>query len=199
MLRRFSRSRPSRVSLEEQLEIFASCGITLSDGITIDHLLRSATREDYERLHYSLLFDVMCGEEDIDNRPRRISPNLYGLDTECIVDHGDYVRAIQPLVDIAQGELPLIDLRDHVDLENKTAWIEFELDGKPHHIDAEINDDWIDTDVLAHIAILLSRRSRTLRLALPKKGEDQILRIWCTTKDQISRLYKKTGLRFVSV
>jgi hypothetical protein len=75
---------------------------------------------------------------------QRISDDIWHFDAECIEDNGDYVRVMERLVILTKGLLPITDLRDHVDLENETAWVEFKLGGQSVHWDLEVSDDWID-------------------------------------------------------
>lgn len=43
------RKYKNSIPLERQLEDLASCGITLNPDVTIDHLLKSYGREDFEK------------------------------------------------------------------------------------------------------------------------------------------------------
>ena len=74
---------PTARTLEEKLERLASIGWTLAPGITIDDLLHSFARPDYEQEGYDLLL-VAMGSETEDERELVRCERVFHLDTECI-------------------------------------------------------------------------------------------------------------------
>src|SRR5215831_3510102 len=87
-----------------------------------------------------------------------LSDNIWHFDTECIESPGDYQRIASRMCTLAQGDLPLVDLADFVDVEDSTAWLSFSLDGKPEKWIAKVDDDWVDPEMLSRFARLLESR-----------------------------------------
>lgn len=62
------------------------------------------------------------------------------------------------MADMAGGSLPLADLDDHVDIDKREAWLRVRCSGNPVHIDCEVEDDWVDPELLGHFLRLLAER-----------------------------------------
>src|SRR5512147_2748770 len=104
---------PKRIPLEEQLATLASCGIRLKAEFSAETLLESFPREKYETSPYAGVVIRMGGE--LEREPwTPLSNNVWHLDTECIEDRGDYARLAGRFCDLAQGELPIENIRDQV-------------------------------------------------------------------------------------
>jgi hypothetical protein len=186
-----NRHPESEVSLEQQIRILSSCGINLKPGISPDSLLSSFSREAFQKDPYRLLLAVL-GDESADGPYP--SDNIWHFDTECIEGQGSYVRIAQRLAAMAQGDLPLKDVADHVDLESGTAWLSFTLDGHAHKLAAQVNDDWVDPKILSELARLLESRRTTRRFTYTDlKGQDCFL--GCATVKQRDLLASRTGLK----
>jgi hypothetical protein len=185
---------PNRIPLEQQLETLASCGIHLKPEFSVETLLESFSREKYETSPYAGLVIRLGGE--LEREPwTPLSNNVWHLDTECIEDSGDYGRIAERFRDLAQGELPIENIRDRVDHENGDAWVEFELDGETIHWGARVQDDWIDPGIITNFCGLLARQKRSRRYTFfDLKGQDCL--IGCATEDELRKLRKGTGLRF---
>ena len=183
-----------KIALEEQLEHLAECGIHLKPEFTVETLLESFEREKYEERAYIGAVIRLGGE--LEREPfTPLSNNLFHLDTECIEGPGDYVRVATRMYDLAQGELRMENLRDHVDIENGDARLEFELDGETVQWRARVDNDWIDPEILSNFCGLLASRSTGRRYSyLDLKGQDCI--IGCATEEELRRLRKLTGMNF---
>ena len=120
--------------------------------------------------------------------------NVLHFDTECIEDDGDYVRIAERLSKITQGALELENIRDHVDIEEGNAWLEFSWRGEKVHIDCNVDDDWVDSRIFAHFANLLRRANQEkIYLLHETGGQDCILA--CVTQKQFAEL-EHEGVNF---
>jgi hypothetical protein len=120
--------------------------------------------------------------------------NLWQFDTECIAGDGSYVEIAERLKSVAQGSLPIENIRDHVDEQAGEAWLAFGFQGEEIRIDCEINNDWVDTRLFAHFVRLLERSDPAkLFLAYGTGGQDSFLA--CVTKAQFAEL-KRAGVEF---
>ena len=90
-----------RVSLEQQLEDLAECGIRLKPQYTIDTLLQGFARERYEERPYIGAI-IRMGSESETGEP--LSDSLFHLDTECIEEPGDYARIAERMRDLAEHQ-----------------------------------------------------------------------------------------------
>jgi hypothetical protein len=173
-------------SLEKELGDLAECGVKLLPAATPEALLAEWSEKQFRESPY--LLAVALGNEEA-----RLSENLWHFDTECIEDHGAYVRIAERLRDIARGDLPLADIEDYVDIEEERAWVAFTLDGKPYRWDCEVDDDWVDASVLSRFAELLAARGGERRFTyLDTGGQDCV--IGCFRNDERERLRKVTKL-----
>ena len=181
----FTRKPPT---LERQLDALASCGIRLLPDATLEDLLDEYTREEFAKDPYRLLLIALGAME-----PRRFSDDIWHFDTECIEDHGAYFVIADRLRDLANPDFPLVDLEDYVDLEANEAWVAFCLDGTPHRWTCEVQDDWVDPNILTRFAELLQSRKTGRRFTyLDLGGQDFLL--GCATEAQLQRRRKITGL-----
>ena len=181
------------VPLERQLEELRSCGITMLPERTLNELLLSFRREEYEGDPYQLLLTRLGGEVEAEPWGRRFSDDVWHFDAECVEDHGAYAEIAERMKVLAGDALPIAGIRDHVDVERGTAWLEFNLEGQDYHWDAEVQDDWADPAILAKFADLLAARNRGLKYTyLNLGGQDAVL--GAATEEQLACLRKKTRL-----
>ena len=179
-------SQPQPKTLEEKLEALASCGITLRSEFSVDDLLSSWDRAEYEEPGFSMtLVGVGMTQEEPPWKPR--SDNLWHFDTECIEDHGSYVDIAKRMVEMAEGSLPLTDIEDYVDIEEGKAWLSFKLDGKTIKIDCAVVDDWVDSKVFGHFVRLLADKDPSkIYIYYDLGGQDCI--IGCLDRENYQKL-----------
>jgi len=196
MLRFFRRKQQKR-SFEEQLRVLAGCGVDLNMGVRGESLLHSFSREQFEAEPFRLLLCVMGGEAEDPARAGESgypSDNVWHFDTECIEGDGSYRRIAISMSALAQGDLPLMDIEDSVDLEAGTAWLSFWLNGKSERWTAKVEDDWVDPEMLSRFARLLESRGTNRRYTyIDLQGQDCL--IGCATKEEKVRLERATGLK----
>lgn len=189
------KSSRKSVSLEEQVASLAMAGIRLRPNITMDHLLASFDRQQYESDPYRLLLVRMGGETE-DEAALRISDNIWHLDTECIEGDGDYVRVAERMRTLAGAALPIEELADRVNVEEREVWLEFTLEGKRIHWNLKVQEDWIDEAILGRFATLLTDRLAGRKFTyLDLEGQDCL--IGCCTREQLQQLRTLTGLDFI--
>src|SRR5262249_37205244 len=152
--RRADRSR----SFDQQLATLARCGIRLAPGAAPEDLMAEFSREELEADPFRLLL-VCMGDRteagEVAGGSGYPSDNIWHFDTECIEDRGSYAAIARRLRELAQGELPLTDITDDVDLDGGTAHVAFLLAGQGYRWDAEVKDDWVDPSILSRFADLL--------------------------------------------
>jgi hypothetical protein len=174
------------MTLEDKLNALATCGISLKPEFSIDDLLSSWDRSDYEESGFNLtLVGIGMTQEEPPWTPR--SQNLWHFDTECIEDHGSYVRIANRMVELAEGSLPLTNIQDFVDIEEEEAWLSFELNGKAFKIPCEVQDDWVDPKIFGYFVCLLSKVDPSkIYFYYDLGGQDCI--IGCISRENYSKL-----------
>lgn len=197
MFKLFKRGPSGPVSFEKQLSTLANCGIKLAPGVAAESLLESFDREAFEAEPYRLLLVCMGGEAESESQAGETgypSDNIWHFDTECIEDHGAYAAIARRMKDLAQGELPLEEINDYVDVEAGEARVAFRLAGQSYRWDAEVKDDWVDPMILSRFSDLLSRVGRSRRFTYIDLGGQDCL-IGCATAQERERLSRETGLK----
>ncbi len=185
---------PSRIKLEDQVATLGACGIHLRPQFNIDVLLEKFPREKYEESRY--VGPLLAMGSTLEHEPfTPLSDNVWHLDTECIEGPGSYVHIAERMRDLAFPDLPLENIRDHVDIANGDAWLEFELNGETIHWGARVKEDWIDPAILSNFCQLQLARNTPRRFTyLDLKGQDCL--IGCNTEENLRKLRQRTGIRF---
>ena len=139
------------MTLEQQLAKLAELGFKLDNGITIDDILYSFDRKDYEERPFDLILFVLGIEVERAPWGRSVCSRVWNLDTECITSTGDYVRIVKRLCQVAGQPERLKDVSDFVDIDACKAWLKYKVDGSERNWPVEVNDDWADTLTINYV------------------------------------------------
>ena len=132
----------TRISLEQQLETLAQLGLTLNRGVTIDDLLCSWDREEYESKPYDTLLFMLGSEVEGEPWGRNVCDKAWNFDVECIEGNGSYVTIVKRLCLVAGMPDLVSDVEDFVDSENDTAWLKYTIDGRSRRFTIQVENDW---------------------------------------------------------
>ncbi|HBI45688.1 MAG TPA: hypothetical protein DDY78_22970 [Planctomycetales bacterium] len=145
-----------RVTIENKLRTLADCGLKLNDQFSVPDLVESWGRKALDEPGYNLaLVCLGMTQEEPPWTPH--CENLWHFDTECMEGDGSYLRIAMRMAEMTQGSLPLSDFQDHVDVEERKAWLRFKCQGKLVHIDCEVQDDWVDPSIFGRFVDLLAK------------------------------------------
>jgi len=181
-------------TLEEKLAVLEECGLRLAPPFSVDELLQSWNRRDFEKEGFDLVL-VGLGMTEEKEPWRHHCVNLWHFDTECIEDSGDYKRIAARMMEMSQGSLVLQNIEDHVDTEKNQAWLSFTFGGKPIKFECKVKDDWVDPAVFGRFVQLLSQSDPSkVYIYYDLGGQDCI--IGCVTRIEFQCL-KSRGLKFV--
>jgi len=123
-----------------------------------------------------------------------MSDCIWFLDTECIEDHGDYIEILNNISRISKGVLTFEKLHDFIDIDKSDVWVSFDFQGNSYKWDLEINDDWLDSNILLKTATLLEQENKELKLVYYQEGQALLITI-CTQK-QLEALNELTEMNF---
>lgn len=191
----FSKNKQQpKVTVAQALQQLSDIGIRKRANITDDDLLGSMGGSMGSRVDWPLLLCVLGDETEHGDGFERVSDDIWHFDAECIEDNGDYARAVQRFVLLAKGNLPLADIKDHVDIENEKAWVEFVLEGKKVHWDLQVDNDWFDADLYSRLQELVTARGAGKRFFIDALGQDSLV---CFGDEQMKNaLSGLSGLKF---
>lgn len=139
------------MTLEQQLEALSEFGLTLNEGVTVDDLLDSSDREEYESKPFDLILLVLGIEVQREPWGRWICSRAWNLDMECIEETGDYVHIVKRLCEVAGQPDLITHIEDFVDLESGRAWLKYTVAGESRNYTVTVDNDWADPDVIAKI------------------------------------------------
>lgn len=185
----FRKKQP--VPLETQLEALKACGIELMEGIEREDILEADVFEtpqdtlaEIEAEPYEHLVWILGYIANREPFPP-ICNRLWLCDHERIENPKDYVEIIENLERITAKALELSDITDRVDFDNGQAWVEFTYRGKRIHWDLEVDNDWMDPEVVRQYAVLLRDSGSDVRLHHQNSGQSNL--IGAFTPDQYQR------------
>jgi hypothetical protein len=151
-----ARSSP-QLKLEAQLAKLAELGLVLNPDITIDDLLESLDRSEYENEPFGSILYSFGMEVEREPGWRRVCDRVWNFDTECIVATGDYVNIVQNLCLLTGDPNYLTEIVDEIDLTEGKCWLEYNLREQRQHWAVEVNDDWADMMTITYVMEDLQR------------------------------------------
>lgn len=186
------KKKPKVLTAERQLQELAWCGIRPRGGLSSKELLKFRAEAYVEKPY--LLVMIALGGDTAGMEP--MSDGIWHLHPECIARAGDYVRVAERLRLLAGGRLPLQSIEDGIDFQSGTAWLAFELDGRPHRLELRQEGSRLDPALLTSLACLLQDRGGAgHRFTWLKLGGPDAL-IGCTDEEGLGKLNRTTGLGF---
>ena len=182
------------LSLYDQLDTLAACGISAREGSGPADLIRRHSERDYETSPFKLLLAELGADSD-EPPYLPMSDNVWHMRAECATRGGDYVKVARRMATLAGNALPLEAVRDEFDLRHGVAWLSFNLRAEQFRWPAKVEERWIDPMILSRFAVLLEAQEAGLRyICLDLGGQDCLL--GCATQEQFAALRKRTGLDF---
>ena len=140
-----------KMTLEQQLAALADLGFRLNKGITVDDLLYSFDRGEYENEPFGTVLFMLGSEAEREPWGRNICDRAWNFDVEFIEDDGAYVTIVQNLCRVAGTPELITEIRDFIDFEDGKAWLKYMIDGKSRHYDVAVDDDWADAKVVGAV------------------------------------------------
>jgi hypothetical protein len=148
-----SSKRNSLITLEEQLAALEKLGLRLDEGVSIDDVLYSFSREQYEKQPFDLILFILGAEVERAPWGRPFCSAVWDFDAECVGQTGDYVSIVERLCKVARKTGYLTEIADFVNLEDGEAWLKYVANGTPRHVKLKVNNDWADVRGITNVMI----------------------------------------------
>lgn len=132
------------IPLETQITALREAGLELAAGRTVAELLLSWPRADYESDPYGLILFMYGSEVEVGPAGRCFCERGWNLDMECLVEAGDYVRALMPIVRTTGQPQLVTQMSDDFNISAATATISYVIAGRARTITARVDSDWAD-------------------------------------------------------
>ncbi|KAA1257245.1 hypothetical protein LF1_53940 [Rubripirellula obstinata] len=132
------------MTLETQIEQLEAIGIAMNDGVTVDDLLHSFDRNEYEKKPFDALLFMFGSEIERPPWGRYISSVAWNFDAECIVENGDYTRIVDRIAELTGQSDQLRDVSDSIDLDAGTASLAYTINGTLRQLQPVVDNDWAD-------------------------------------------------------
>ena len=142
---------PRPMKLEDQIQKLAEVGVSLNEGVSIDDLLLSYSREEFESNPFDLILFVYGMEIEEEPWGRYFCDQAWNFDVEAIEDDGSYVEIVKNFHRLTGQARRLEDLNDRVNVEKGSAELHYVIEGLERHFKPVVDDDWADPDVIAKV------------------------------------------------
>ena len=137
------------IPLETQIAALREAGLELAPGRTVEELLVSWPRADYESDPYGLILFMYGSEVEVEPAGRAFCARGWNFDMECLVVAGDYVQALMPIVRTTGQPQLVTQMSDDFDTDAETATIRYVIAGRARAITARVDGDWADPAAVA--------------------------------------------------
>lgn len=137
------------IPLETQIAALREAGLVMAPGRTVEELLVSWPRADYESDPYGLILFMYGSEVEAEPWGRAFCERGWNFDMEGVVETGDYMRALTPIVRTTGQPDLVTQMSDDFDIDAETAEIKYVIAGRPRTIRARVNGDWADPEAVA--------------------------------------------------
>ena len=137
--------------LENQIDALSEIGLLFNEGVTINDLLNSFSREAYESEPFDLILFVYGIEIEEAPWGRFICNQAWNFDAEAIEGDGSYVEIVKQFHRISGKGKRIEELSDRVDFEESHAELNYTVDGVKRTFKPILNDDWVDAQVMEEI------------------------------------------------
>lgn len=122
------------------------------------------------------------------------SNNCWHFDLEAIEGEGSYVRILENLKRISNGDLDFQNISDYCDDdEDGKAWVSFEFNGDKYKWDLKVDNDWADAYLFDKIQDLCRKYNKKGRLTYFSEGQSFVTSY--LTEEEFNRIRKITQLK----
>lgn len=121
----------------------------MAPGRSIDELLTSWPRADYESDPYNLILFMYGSEVEAEPRGRAFCERGWNFDMECLSEAGDYVLAFKEILRTTGQPQLATQISDNFDLDAEVCEIKYTMSGRQRVLSARVDNDWADPQAVA--------------------------------------------------
>ena len=180
------------LTFEEQVAKLKLLGFKINDGVEEYDLNRWGGLHEFEYSPFELLYRTL-GQKMQREPWLPVCDRCWDLETDSVEGSGSYIRILHNLQRISRGELCFSNLEDYVNLEEKQAWVSFEVNGDYYKWNLEVDDDWIDPDIFSNVVALTYRYSTYGKFTYYSSGGQNVV-VGYETAVALEKLKAVTGL-----
>jgi len=137
---------------------------------------------------------ITLGDETANKPYLNFSNNCWHFDLEAIEGQGSYVRILENLKRISNGDLNFQNISDYCnDNEDDKAWVAFEFNGDKYKWDLKVDNDWADGYLFDKIQDLCKKHNKKGRLTFFPEGQAFVTSY--LTEEEFDKIKKVTGLK----
>ena len=137
------------VPLETQIEKLSEAGLSMAPGRTIDELLISYPRAEFEEGDpYGLILFMYGVEVEAEPWGRVFCERGWNFDMECLEEAGDYVRAFEGILRTTGHPELATEMHDDFRPGAETCEIRYSIRGRKRVLTARIDHDWADPEAM---------------------------------------------------
>lgn len=144
--------RGDPVPLETQIEGLRQAGLTLAQGRTIEELLSSWSRKQYESDPYGLLLFMYGSEVEEAHEERVFCERGWNFDMECLSQAGDYMHAFERILAITGKPNLITAMSDTFRFDAEACEIRYMINDRERVLSAKVDNDWADYEAVAAFA-----------------------------------------------
>jgi hypothetical protein len=144
--------RGDPIPLETQIEELKQAGLALARGRTIEELLSSWSREQYESDPYGLILFMYGSEVEEEPWERVFCERGWNFDMECLTQAGDYVHALERILAITGKPELVTSMSDTFRFEAEACEIRYTINGRQRVLAANVDNDWADHEAVTAFA-----------------------------------------------
>lgn len=135
---------------------------------------------------------ITLGDETPKKPYRNFSNSCWHFDSEAIEAQGSYVRILDNLNRISNGDLNFQNATDYCnDNEDNKAWAAFEFEGDKYKWDLQVDNDWVDGYLFDKIQDLCKKYNKKGRLTFFPEGQAFVISY--LTPEEFNRLKSVLG------
>jgi len=139
------------MKLETQIEQLSQIGLKLNEGLTVEDLLNSLSREEYESKPFNEVLFAYGIKVESPPWGRFFCDQVWNFDYECIDDSGAYVEVVNHFHRLSGKRKTLEHLSDSIDFDAGRAELNYTLDGIEKSYSPVIDRDWVDEKVVSKL------------------------------------------------
>lgn len=151
--------RNKTVPLADQWTRLKEAGITVNEGISLEHLMSGKDKAWFEEKPYVHLLIALGGQTLIEEEWANHTSNIWYVDLKAVEDTDIYTQLAERMVQMTDGALEMKHIRSCVDHEKRNVLFSFIYQGERIEWNLEYKNEWIDKSFFDYMIALDRKRN----------------------------------------